>query len=121
MTAEHLSISPHAACPTGLQPAVDVSSPKTSQTQTTQSFTVNAAPDMSRRGRREKVSLSAVLEFVVWSATAPPSAFLRALDSIQDLHDLLLDDLCGVAGVWYQISEQREDKKTEEEDQYYEQ
>lgn len=60
MTAEHLSISPHAACPTGLQPAVDVSSSKTSQTQTTQSFTVNAAPDMSRRGRREKVSLSAV-------------------------------------------------------------
>lgn len=65
MTAEHLSISPHAACPTGLQPAVDVSSPKTSQTQTTQGFTVNAAPDMSRRGRREKVSLSAVIESVV--------------------------------------------------------
>lgn len=55
------------------------------------------------------------------SATAPPSAFLRALKSIQDLHDLLLDDLCGVAGVWYQISGQREDEKTEEGDQYYKQ
>lgn len=37
---------------------------------------------------------------------------LRTLQGIQDFHDLLLDDLGGIAGVWDQISGQEEDKDT---------
>lgn len=60
MTAEHLSISSHTACPTGLQSAVCAPPPiPMSQTQTTQGFTVNTALDLSKEGEREKVSLLA--------------------------------------------------------------
>lgn len=47
MTAEHLSISTHPACPTGLQSAVCPHVPNTD----TQGFTVNTALDLSRRER----------------------------------------------------------------------
>lgn len=92
---------------------------KTSQIQTTQGFTVNAAPELSRRGRQKGRRFSIWAVKSLWSSmTSSQSAFLvfvclRALQGIQDLHDLLLDDLCGVASVRYQISGQREDKRTQ--------
>lgn len=55
--------------------------------------------DAQERGSREETSL-----LTVCVTCCDRSLRSRALQSVQYFHDLLLDDFCGVACVWYQIS-----------------